>query len=595
MLTNYNCLTIMKKVVDSNGTMSFDDFNGSEHGGAGFFDFSAEQGAAFHEFIQAGGNHQAGIQNMMAGELGAFAATGGKAASVSAAAPTLTTKVVKTVADTTAPTVASFSPVDGGARADVASNITVTFSESVKAGSGLIEIHAGSAAGALVESFDVATSTRLAFSASKLTIDPTANLDYGKDYYVTITSGAVKDLAGNSYVGTTSYDFMTKVAGSTWSTVSGHGLLNVDYMLETATGAVISDAPLYGDGTGVWDWGLNKIQAPDAWQAGYTGQGVVVAVVDTGVLYTHADLAGKVWTNTAEIAGNGVDDDHNGYVDDIYGYDFVNKDGNALDDNGHGTHVSGIIAGLKNGTGVTGVAYGATIMPVKVLDAAGSGSFANVAAGIMYAVNNGADVINLSLGAWGAVSSTVTSAINYAISHGVIVCMASGNDAKPTPAYPAILAETIGGIAVGAVNSSTVVASFSDGAGLATPYDYVEAPGVTIYSTYVNGGYAAMSGTSMATPYTAGAAALLLSAQPNFTSNWSTEQLESIITSTAISMGGTALTTTGVTTASTLAAASVSSTLPEIDLAHLGIIDSSVDVHQVELTGVVSDAEMFMV
>jgi len=590
----------MKKDVVSNGTMSFDDFNGSDHGSAGFFDFAAEHGAAFHEFILAGVDHQAGIQEMMAGELGALAATAsaaaGKAASVSATASKLSVTVVKTVVvDTTAPTVASFSPVDGGARADVATNITVTFSESVKAGSGLIEIHAGSATGALVESFDAATSTRLSFSTSKLTIDPTANLDYGKDYYVTFASGAVKDLAGNSYAGTTSYDFMTKVAGSTWSSVSGHGLLNVDYMLETATGAVVSDAPLYGDGTGVWDWGLNKIQAPDAWQAGYTGQGVVVAVVDTGVSYTHADLAGKVWTNTAEVAGNGVDDDRNGYVDDIYGYDFVNKDGYALDDNGHGTHVSGIIAGLRNGTGVTGVAYGATIMPVKVLASTGTGSFTNVAAGIMYAVNNGADVINLSLGAWGAVSSTVTSAITYAISHGVVVCMASGNDAKPTPAYPAILAQTAGGIAVGAVNSSTVVASFSDGAGTTTPYDYVEAPGVTIYSTYLNGGYASMSGTSMATPYTAGAAALLLSAQPNFASNWSTEQLEAIVTSTAISMGGTALTTAAVTTASTLAAASVSSTLPEIDLAYLGIIDSGVDAQHVELTGVVSGAEMFMV
>ncbi|NTV68097.1 MAG: S8 family serine peptidase [Chlorobaculum sp.] len=104
-----------------------------------------------------------------------------------------------------------------------------------------------------------------------------------------------------------------------------------------------------------------------------------------------------------------------------------------------------------------------------------------------------------------------------------------------------------------------------------------------------------MSGTSMATPYTAGAAALLLSAQPNFASNWSTEQLESIVTSTAISMGGTALTTAAVTTASTLTAASVSSMLPEIDLAYLGIIDAGVDAQHVELTGVVSGAEMFMV
>jgi subtilisin family serine protease len=601
----------MKSVVVSKGSSSIDEVNGSEQCGVGFFNFAVANNAVFPEFIQSGFNHQIAVQDMVAtGANGYFVAAASSAAGVqvttTAVAPVVKVTATKVVADTTAPGVASFSPVDGGARADVAANITVTFSESVKAGSGTIQIHAGSATGTLVESFDAATSTHLTFSGSKLTIDPTANLSYGKDYYVTIATGAVKDLAGNSYVGTASYDFMTKVAGSTWSSVSGHGLLNVDAMLETATGAIISDAPLYGDGTGAWDWGLNKIQAPDAWQAGYTGKGVIVAVIDTGVSYTNADLAGKVWINKAEIAGNGIDDDHNGYFDDIYGYDFVNKDGNALDDNGHGTHVSGIIAGSRNGTGVTGVAYDAAIMPVKVLDASGSGSFANVASGILYAVNNGANVINMSLGAWGAVSSTVQSAITYAISHGVIVCLAAGNDGKTTPTYPAILAETVGGIAVGAVNSSTVVASFSDGAGTTTPYDYVEAPGVTIYSTYLNGGYAAMSGTSMATPYTAGVAALLLSAKPNFASNWSTEQLESIITSTATSMGGTALTTATMTTASTLTAASAFGTLPEIDLAHLGIIDTGVavtdhqaDVQQIELigmtTGVTSSAEMFMV
>jgi len=253
---------------------------------------------------------------------------------------------------------------------------------------------------------------------------------------------------------------------------------------------------------------------------------------------------------------------------------------------------------LRNDVGVTGVAYGATIMPVKVLNAAGSGSSAaniaaNIAAGIVYAVNNGADVINLSLG--GSASSSVNSAIAYAISHGVIVCMAAGNESQSTPTSPAILAQSVGGIAVGAVNSSNAIASFSNSAGLATPYDYVEAPGVDIYSTYVNPLYETLQGTSMATPYVSGAAALLLSARSHFASNWSTEQLEAIITSTATTMGTAALTTAKVTATSTLAAASISSTLPEIDLAHLGIIDTGVDAQHVELTGVVSGAEMFMV
>jgi len=243
--------------------------------------------------------------------------------------------------DTTAPVVSVFSPADGSGNVAVGSNITLTFSEAIQAGSGSIEIREGSATGALIESFDVATSGNLSFSGSTLTIDPSSNLDLATHYYVTIGSGAVLDLAGNSYAGTTDYDFTTGFAPAEWDTVSGYGLLDIDAMLELATGISIADAALYGDGYGSWDWGLNDVQAPDAWQAGYTGEGIVVAVIDSGVLYTHSDLAGNIWTNSGEIAGDGIDNDGNGYVDDIYGYDFVNYDGYALDDNGHGTHVAG--------------------------------------------------------------------------------------------------------------------------------------------------------------------------------------------------------------------------------------------------------------
>jgi len=482
--------------------------------------------------------------------------------------------------DTVAPTVSSFNPVDGSLIASVNTNITLTFNESIKAGSGFIEIHSDSAIGTLVERFDAASSTRLSFSGSTLTIDPLNTLSNDTHYFVTLANGSVKDLSGNLFVGTSTYDFTTISANIAWNSTSGYGLLNVDSMLEKATGHVITDAPLYG---GTNDWGLNDIQAPDAWNAGYTGKGIIVAVVDTGVDYQHSDLSNNIWKNTDEIVGNGIDDDKNGYVDDIYGYDFINKDGYALDDNGHGTHVSGIIAGLNNGTGVTGVAYEATIMPVKVLDASGSGSFTSVAQGVTYAVNNGADVINLSLGAYGSSSTELSSAITYAINHGVIVCMASGNDYQTSPTYPAILAKTAGGIAVGAVNSSNVVAAFSNDAGTLVPYDFVVAPGVSIYSTYTGGQYAVMSGTSMATPFVSGAAALLLSAQNDFSTTWSLVQLENLLTTTAQPVGAAGLLALTSTPSTGDLAASLSHFDMVPDVALQGSLDS---VDLVALTGV---------
>ncbi len=490
------------------------------------------------------------------------------------------------VLDTVAPTVKSFTPADGSLNASLNTNITLTFSESVKAGSGLIEIHSGSATGDLIESFDAASSARLLFSGSTLTIDPVNTLSANTHYFVTFANGSVKDLAGNLFAGSSTYDFTTLSASTAWNVTSGYGLLNVDTMLEKATGHLVSDAPLYGDGWGTKDWGLNDIQAPDAWLAGYTGKGIVVAVVDTGVDYLHTDLSQNIWTNKLEIAGNGIDDDKNGYVDDIYGYDFVNKDGYALDDNGHGTHVSGIIAGLNNGYGVTGVAYDATIMPVKVLNSLGSGSFTSVAQGVTYAVNNGADVINLSLGAYGASSTELATAIKYAISHGVIVCMASGNDSQISPTYPAIFAKTAGGIAVGAVDSTNVVAAFSNDAGTTVPYDFVVAPGVSIYSSYTGGQYALMSGTSMATPFVAGAAALLLSAQTDFSSSWSLEQLENLLTTTAQPVGSAGLlAVTGSAPAAPLAASLSLFDMEQHDVALLGSLDVA---DPIALTGVVT-------
>jgi subtilisin family serine protease len=189
--------------------------------------------------------------------------------------------------------------------------------------------------------------------------------------------------------------------------------------------------------------------------------------------------------------------------------------------------VAGTIAAVNNGFGATGVAYNSRIMPVKVLSDSGSGSYSGVAQGIRYAVDNGADVINMSLGG-GSTDSAVQSALQYASSRGVIVVMAAGNAGAAQPGYPASNA-TSWGLAVGAVNSSNQMASFSNRAGSNSSMRYVTAPGVQVYSTLPNGGYGFLSGTSMAAPHVAGVVALMLSANPNLTD----AQVRQIITTTA--------------------------------------------------------------
>lgn len=306
----------------------------------------------------------------------------------------------------------------------------------------------------------------------------------------------------------------------------GYGLIDAGAAVAAAVGeSPFADVPNLGGNS----WDMDMINAPEVWAQGYTGQGVVVAVVDTGVDYTHPDLANNIWVNSSEIADNGIDDDGNGYVDDVQGWNFVDGNNNPMDLNGHGTHVSGTIASENNNFGITGVAYDATIMPVRVLSSEGDGNRENIAEGIRYAVDNGANVINLSLG--GGYSSQIQDAIEYANSLGSVIVMASGNEGSTQPIAPAFLAAQFG-IAVGAVDINLAVASFSNQAGLPV-LNYVVAPGDNIYSTVPSNSYRYLDGTSMATPHVSGVVALMLSANPDLTP----AEVASLITQNASTAG----------------------------------------------------------
>ncbi len=261
-------------------------------------------------------------------------------------------------------------------------------------------------------------------------------------------------------------------------------------------------------------WGLTKIDAADAWNVSTGSKSVVVAVVDTGVDYTDSDLAANIWTNP----NAGAD----GFGNDVHGYDFANNDSDPMDDNGHGTHVAGILGAVGNNSqGGVGVNWSVSIMPVKFLNSQGTGYLSDAIRAINYVTMErttygvNVRVINAS---WGGSDSSpaLESAIQAANDAGILFVTAAGNNATnndTTAQYPANYALS-NVISVAATDQNDKLASFSNYG--ATTVD-LAAPGVSIYSTVLDNKYATYSGTSMATPYVSGVAALCWAVDPNAT------------------------------------------------------------------------------
>ncbi len=259
------------------------------------------------------------------------------------------------------------------------------------------------------------------------------------------------------------------------------------------------------------------IHIVDLWREGIVGnQKTIVAIIDSGIDYHHPDLKKNIYTNSKEIPDNGIDDDGNGYIDDIHGWNFVDNNSNANDDNGHGTHCAGTIgAEANNSFGIAGINWNVSILPLKFLDSQGYGETKNAILAIEYARKMGAKIINAS---WGGdpFSQALSDAIQEANSDNILFVTSAGNNGMNndlTPFYPASL-NLPNVISVAASNESDKIANYSN---YGQKSVHISAPGNNIFSTALQDGFETLSGTSMAAPHISGIAALLISQEPNLT------------------------------------------------------------------------------
>ena len=296
-------------------------------------------------------------------------------------------------------------------------------------------------------------------------------------------------------------------------------------------------------------WGLKSINAPEAWDLIPSDKNdIILAVIDTGIDYLHPDLNDIIFKNDGEIgvdfngndkSYNNIDDDQNGFIDDYFGWDFVDKqdifpaeikddftvwDNNPMDEHGHGTNVSGIIAAEHNNIGIAGANPKVRILNLRAFDKNGTGEEDDAASAIIYAVKMGAKIINMS---WGdsQYSNLLKDVIQYAYENGVVLVASSGNNSTNSPHYPSGLSNVI---SVGAIQENGALASYSN---YGSSLDLV-APGSQIITTNLNGSYQTVSGTSASAPFVSAAAALLK------TSNeFSNEEIKQILKSTATDLG----------------------------------------------------------
>ncbi len=296
--------------------------------------------------------------------------------------------------------------------------------------------------------------------------------------------------------------------------------------------------------------GLQSIHAPDAWDAGFTGEGVVVGVIDTGLCLAHPDIAGHLWTNPGEIPSNGIDDEGNGFTDDIHGWNFENDSANLADTQGHGSHVAGVVAGDGTQGMRCGAAPDASVMTLKFWNNLGGES--SVWLAMQYGLENGADVLNGSLGwlhAWGPHRAVWRAVCENTFAAGAVVVFSAGSEG---PAYGIDSVHTPGDvpdmITVGATDCAMLLASFSSRGPVSwqdvDPYNdwpyppgklkpTLVAPGINTLSHNLCDGYVYYSGVAMAVPHVAGTAAMMLQANPALDHY----QIKEILKATAIDRG----------------------------------------------------------